>query len=59
MFFKVFSFYISIKYCFINLQSVTNQSAVHSRQSAVALAKDIYHVSKKFSKDEFHSLTTR
>jgi len=38
---------------------VINQSAVHNPQSAIALAMDIYHVSKKFLKDELHSLTTQ
>ncbi|MBE9510086.1 MAG: four helix bundle protein [Bacteroidetes bacterium] len=38
---------------------VINQSAVHNPQSAVALAMDIYHVRKKFPKDELYSLTTQ
>ncbi len=38
---------------------ITSQPAVHSLQLAVALAMDIYHVSKKFPKDKSYSLTTQ
>ncbi len=44
---------------FIKVVFVTNQSTVYSRQSADALVIDIYHVRKKFPKDELYYLTTK
>ena len=38
---------------------LTNQSAVHSSQSAITLAMNIYHVIKKFPRDVIYLLITQ